>query len=150
MDIHSFRNLTKGTNIKLYPSIDDLHASDGYHNPGIKVFRGLASNWYRDGADGIQSFNFNPPPNAPYGDQDWQSHLRFYKECHSPKALIGKDKTFIVQRRAGGHGPEVIPNAEHWYTPRSFYANTSMLSSLPTAINNDGKVDTLLTIDVAD
>ena len=150
MDIHSFRNLTKGTNIKLYPSIDDHHACDGYHNPGIKVFRGLASNWYRDGADGIQSFNFNFAPNAPFGNEDSESHLQFYKECHSPKALIGKDKTFIVQRRGGGHGPSVIPNAEDWYTPRHSYANTSMLSSLPAAINNDGKVDTLLTINVAD
>ena len=33
VDIPAFRRITEGTNIKLYPCVDDHHASDGYQWP---------------------------------------------------------------------------------------------------------------------
>ena len=150
VDIQAFRRITEGAAIKLYPGLDDHHASDGYQNPGIEVFRGVAASWWRQGADGIETFNFNYAPYSPYGNQDWPSHLLAYQELHSPEALRRKDKVFVVQRRGGGHGPTVVPNAEDWSTPRFSYANSNMFAPLPAGLANDGNADTLLMVNVAD
>ena len=150
VDLVDFRRICRGTQVRLYPSIDDHHASDGYQNPGIELFRGLASTWRRDGADGLHTFNFNFGTDAPYAGQDWRSHLQAYRELGSPDTIRGKDKLFVVQRRGGGHGPSVIPNPENWYTPRYWYANTNMLAPLPADLDNSGRTDTLLPLRVGD
>ena len=150
VDLIDFRALVSGTDIKLYPSLDDHHASDGYQNPGIEVLRGVASTWYRDGADGLHTFNFNHGRDVPYSGQDWQSHLQAYREIGSAETLLGKDKVFVVQRRGGGHGPTVIPNPEDWWTPRFAFANTNMMAQLPAPLDGSGKVDTLLRLSVGD
>ena len=148
--LYAFRRMIAGTPIKLYSALDDHHASDGYHNPGIEVFRGVAANWWRQGADGIQTFNFNYAPDVPYKGEDWQTHLQAYREIGSPKTLRRKGKVFIVQRRGGGHGPSVIPNPEDWSTPRHWYGNSNMMAQLPVPLANDGKADTLITLFVGD
>ena len=149
-DLGAFRRIAGDKAIKLYPCIDDHHASDGYQNPGIEVLRGVAANWWRQGADGMYTFNFNHTEDAPYAGQDWQSHLLAYREIGELETLREKDKTFVVQRRGGGHGPTVIPNAEDWSTPRHMYSNSNMLGSLPAPLANGGGVDTLLQIYIAD
>ena len=57
VDVEHFRRLA-GPDVRLSPSIDDHHASDGYQSPPIAVYRGAAANWFRQGADGVQLFNF--------------------------------------------------------------------------------------------
>lgn len=149
-DVFAFRRLTSGTHIKLYPAVDEHHASDGYKQPGIELFRGTAANWYAQGADGVQAFNFTYAPGQPFVGEVWQSHRQFYLECGSPETLAGRDRTFIVERRGGGHGPSVVPNADDWSTPRYYYNNSNMLATLPAPIDNDGRTDTLLVLNVAD
>ena len=146
VDLSAFRRVVEGSEVKLYPSLDDHHASDGYQNPGIEVLRGVAANWWAQGADGIHTFNWNHGEDAPYKGQDWSSHLQAYRELGHCERLAGKDKIFVVQRRGGGHGPTVIPNPEDWSTPRYAYANTNLLAQLPAAVANDGRTDTLLRI----
>lgn len=150
VDLSAFRRIIEGTPIKLYPVLDDHHASDGYQNPGIEVFRGVAANWWRQRADGIQTFNFNYAPDAPYKAEDWQSQLLAYQEIGEPQMLRHKNKVFVVERRGGGHGPTVIPNPENWVTPRHWYGNSNMLAQLPAALDNNCKVDTLITLFVGD
>ncbi len=149
VDIAAFRRIVAGTHVKLYPSVDDHHASDGYATPPIDIYRGAAANWWRQGADGIQTFNFNHAPDFPFRGV-WETHLQAYREIGSPKTLQRKNKRFVAQRRGGGHGPTVIPNAQDWSTPRWMYFNTNMLAPLPAPLANDGKADTLLTVSVAD
>ena len=149
VDIAAFRRITAGTHVKLYPSVDDHHASDGYATPPIDIYRGVAANWWRQGADGIQTFNFNHAPDFPFREV-WETHLQAYRELGSPRTLHRKNKRFVVQRRGGGHGPTVIPNPQDWTTPRWMYFNTNMLAPLPAPLANDGKADTLLTVAVAD
>ena len=149
VDIAAFRSITAGTHVKLYPSVDDHHASDGYATPPIDIYRGVAANWWRQGADGIQTFNFNHAPDFPFREV-WETHLTAYRELGSPKTPHRKNKRFVVQRRGGGHGPTVIPNPQDWTTPRWMYFNTNMLAPLPAPLANDGKADTLLTVAVAD
>ena len=149
VDIAAFRRIAAGTHVKLYPCVDDHHASDGYATPPIDIYRGVAANWWQQGADGIQTFNFNHAPDFPYRGV-WETHLQAYREIGSPGTLHRKNKRFVVQRRGGGHGPTVIPNPQDWTTPRWMYFNTNMLAPLPAPLANDGKADTLLTIAVAD
>ncbi len=149
VDIAAFRRITAGTHVKLYPSVDDHHASDGYATPPIDIYRGVAANWWRQGADGIQTFNFNHAPDFPFRGV-WDTHLTAYREIGSPQTLHRKNKRFVVQRRGGGHGPTVIPNPQDWTTPRWMYFNTNMLAPLPAPLANDGKADSLLTVSVAD
>ena len=158
VDIPAFRRITEGTNIKLYPCIDDHHASDGYQWPPIEVMRGVAANWYQQSADGVQTFNFaHATPEGTdrtvgqmYLERGWGTHRRAYQEIGDSDSLKHKNKIFVVQRRGGGHGTTVIPNPEDWSTPRFMYFNTNMFGQLPAPIDNDGVVDTLLTIAVAD
>ena len=158
VDIAAFRRITAGTNIKLYPCIDDHHASDGYQWPPIEVMRGVAANWYQQGADGIETFNFaHATPEGTdrtvgqmYLERGWGTHRQAYHEIGDSDALKREDKIFVVQRRGGGHGTTVIPNPEDWSTPRFMYFNTNMFGPLPAPLDNDGVVDTLLTIAVAD
>ena len=158
VDIPAFRRITEGTNIKLYPCIDDHHASDGYQWPPIEVMRGVAVNWYQQGADGVQTFNFaHATPEGTdrtvgqmYLEKGWGTHRQAYQEIGDSDSLKHKNKIFVVQRRGGGHGTTVIPNPEDWSTPRFMYFNTNMFGQLPAPLDNEGKVDTLLTIAVAD
>jgi hypothetical protein len=156
VDIAAFRRATAGTRIKLIPCLDDHHASDGYLNPPIEVFRGIFANWRAQGADGIQTFNFynNTTPGAKVLGFDppanWEIHRPVYQELSNPEGQTFLDKTFVLQRRGGGHGPTVVPNPEDWQTPRFMYYLTNMLAPLPAKLANDGKADTLLMVAVAD
>ena len=153
VDVAGFRRTTQGKNIKLYPSLDDGHASDGYCNPPVEVLRGVLSNWNRQGADGVQTFNWGYGPRE--GQPWWELHQRAYREMSDPPGLRYLDKNFVVQRRGGGHGPALTPRdiaqpPENWSTPRDMYANSNMLSQLPAPLDPDGKADTLLTLYVGD
>lgn len=157
VDISAFRQITAGTGIKLYPCMDDHHASDGYLHPPISVFRGVFANWRHQGANGIQTFNFSnwtPAGAALLGwdaiDPVWATHLQAYREMAVLESLKYKDKTFVAERRGGGHGPAVVPNPEDWTTPRWMYFITNMFAPLPAALANDGKADTLLKLYVSD
>lgn len=169
VDIEGYRSFTRQRNIKLYPSLDDWHSSDGYQWPPIEVFRGIFANWWRQGADGIHTFNFSygrsevadrigvpfPDPvvhvwrSAQWSKTPvWETHLQAYREMGIPAALRERDKTFVMQRRGGGGHPSLEP--DKWHTPRYFYANSNMMAQLPADLANDGKADTLLRLEVAD
>ena len=155
VDIAAFKRATAGTHIKLYPALDDHHSTDGYQWPPIEVLRGVMTNWLRQEADGIQLFNFAHARSetlARYAMNElwpvWPTHLQFYRELADVDSMMGKDKVFVVQRRGGGHAPEVIPNPEDWTTPRWMYFNTNMFAPLPAALDPAGRADTLLKVDV--
>ena len=140
VDIPAFRRLTAGTAVKFYPSNDFVHVTDGYKPIPLKVGRGIYANWWHQEPDGVYTFNFH------YHDQDW----RLYREIGSPETLKHKDKTFVIQRRGGGHAPLMTPYPDDWSTPRFTYANTNMLGQLPASLDKAAKADNLLFLDMAD
>ena len=105
VDVGAYRKIAEGHNIKLHPCFDDHHATDGYRYPPIEVLRGVASNWWQQGADGIMTFNWsNAPPEAckEVGQRAGPlTHQQAYQELGDPKAMAMKDKTFVVERRGG-------------------------------------------------
>ena len=91
--------------IKLQPCLDDHHATDAYQYPPIEYFRGVATNWWRQGADSLLTFNWsNADPQfcRKMGKTPGPlSHQQAYHEIGSPDSLRDKDKIFVVQRRGG-------------------------------------------------
>ncbi len=111
VDLAGFRRLTAGSHVKLYPCIDQHHSPDGYHAMSSPDFlRGVAANWWHQGADGIATFNFwNELPAAAkvigskgpsIGDQS--THAQLYLEIGDPNVLSPLNKWFVVSRRYGG------------------------------------------------
>ena len=65
VDIAAFRRLARGTPIKLYPSWDNHHSSDGYRETDLEIWRGVCANWWRQNPDGMHTFNLMlPSPQA--------------------------------------------------------------------------------------
>ena len=155
-DIGAFRHIAVDTPIKLYPSWDDHHSSDGYREPDLEVWRAACANWWRQNPDGMHTFNLMV--SSPQSAQNlgispsprWETQRKVFSEIGSPETLKGMDKVFFVERRGGGHAEHVVPSPANWNTPRHMYFQTNMLAALPAALANDGKADTLLTLNVAD
>ncbi|MBI2298587.1 MAG: family 10 glycosylhydrolase [Armatimonadetes bacterium] len=128
VEVEAFRELV-GPATRLYPCIDDHHATDGYRNPPIAVFRGVASNWWQQGADGIVTFNWHAAPPEVYAAAGvWPgpaSQQQAYHEIGSAETLRGLDKVYPVERRGG------YPWAEG-----AFGRND--LAQLPTPLRYDG------------
>ena len=159
IDIPAFRQLTAGTHIKLYPSWDPIHPTDGYREPPIEYWRGLYSKWWALGADGAHIRNLGTvsagyvgisdrKPGTPFNSTDAYSPL--LREIGDPEKMRFKDKAFIVERRSGSQGPAITGDPNAWVTPRHMYFETCMLAPLPAKLENDGKADTLLTVTVTD
>ena len=104
VDIEGYR-AALGPSVKLYPCLDDHHASDAYQFPPVELFRGVASSWWRQGADGIVTFNWsNAPPEvlvAMGHRPSPESQPTAYREIGSVETLDGKSKVFPVERRGG-------------------------------------------------
>ena len=155
-DIAAFRHITNETPIKLYPSFDDHHSTDGYREPDLEIWRGACANWWRQNPDGMHTFNLmvSSPQSAENLDLSpsprWQTQRKIFSEIGRPATLKEVDKVFFVERRGGGHAEYVVPSPANWNTPRHMYFQTNMLASLPAALEGDGKEDRLLTLNVAD
>ena len=124
VDVEAFSRIAAGSGIKIYPSWDDHHSSDGYHGAPIEVYRGVTANWWSKGADGIHTFNlcFSAPEEraARLGlpaKERWDVQRQIYREIGSQETLEGLDRVFYVERRGGGHHESVVPNPEAWNTP---------------------------------
>jgi hypothetical protein len=108
LDIAGYRRVIGDRNIKLMPSVDDFHATDGYRHQGIEFWRGLYGNWWHQGIDGAQTFNFftqskrahlrfpqHPEADTPPGQQ------QAFREIGDPQTMRFKDALYVLQRRYG-------------------------------------------------
>lgn len=140
VDIAAFRRITAGRNIKLQPCFDDHHTTDGYRYAPIEYLRGIFGNWWQQGADAVETFNWFSCPavmcaemGVPAGPD---SHRQAYLECGTPESMRGRDKVFVVERRGG-------------YPWSEGYFNHNDGAPLPTMLMNDGRVSTF-NVDVCD
>jgi hypothetical protein len=105
VDLAGYRRLTKTSHIKLLPCFDDHHATDGYRYAPIEVLRGVFANWWRQGADGVSTFNWSNAPPELCRQMSQRpgplTHQLAYREIGSPATMLNKDKTFVVERRGG-------------------------------------------------
>ncbi|MBP1988791.1 hypothetical protein [Paenibacillus eucommiae] len=137
VDIASFRKITEAKNIKLYPSHDDHHATDGYRYPPIEFFRGVFGNWRQQGADGVGTFNWSSATAEVYAQNGSTNYLggpisqqEAYHEIGSLETMKFKDKMFVVERRGG-------------YPWSEGYFNRNDDAPLPAVLYNDGRITEL-------
>ncbi len=104
VDVAEYRALV-GPDVRLYPCLDDHHASDGYRHPPVEVFRGVAAAWYHEGADGVVTFNWHAaPPEVYTAHGAWPGPLsqqQAYLELGDGAALREADQLCPVERRGG-------------------------------------------------
>ena len=103
VDVASFLTIARNRDIKVQPCWDDHHASDAYQWQPIEFLRGVYSNWWRQGADSVVTWNWsnatrktcvrmgiNPGP---------ESHGQGYRELGSLESMHLRDKVFALDRR---------------------------------------------------
>ena len=151
IDVDGFHRIIGQRNIKLIPSLDDYHATKGYRHYPIEFFRGVFSNWWHQGVDGVQTMNFhNISADFAASDPEIKSivgpHMataaqeQSYREIGDPQTMRFKDKMFVLQQRWGELGGD-----GRW----DFYQHTNCQAPLPVSIPHDG-LPTIQTLYIGD
>lgn len=109
----------------------------------IPLVRGLASNWYRTGADGLYFWNLGTPFEFMTGDELVETRRRCYAcvgEVGDPNMLVGKEKLFSVDSATGG----ILPYYAHLSAPRPLplkskhgTLRTGVIGRLPLIVGDD-------------
>ena len=107
------------------------------------MVRGLASNWYRAGVDGLYFWNLGTPFEFMTGDQLIETRRRCYACVHEvgdANMLVGKDKLFSVDSDTGG----ILPYYAHLSAPRPLpleskraTLRTGVIGRLPLIVGDD-------------
>jgi len=152
VDFRFFNDLMRDTGVQCYPCIDDIHATDGYRNPPIEVFRGVFANWKHQGFEGVTTFNFYTcDPRTPgneskevddWMDSQWTLHKQVYEEMG--RGIDDLAKTFVIQRRLGGHFHDFHALPWTWKTPRESWVNSNIEAQLPAHLSADEDQDVFL------
>ena len=159
--IDQFRTIIGDKPIQILGTLDDHHCTDGYSWPPIEVWRGVVANWWQQGMNAIQTFNWGVAPREVAQHLKVKTHGAYfdgtrmipvyqqaYGELGDPEKLKYLNKHFVVQRHGGGGSGGA--NVDEWHTPRFNYQNTNMLGQLPITLDNLGLVDALIRLRVAD
>jgi hypothetical protein len=115
VDVASFRRAMAGAHVKLMPSFDCYHATDGYHgDQSPDLLCGVFGNYLHQGADGVGTFNHiagRPEIAQKIGIR--QQPFPFVSEAlttiGSLNTMTGKPRYYPLDRRGGypygeGHG----------------------------------------------
>jgi hypothetical protein len=115
VDVASFRRAMAGAHVKLMPSFDCYHATDGYHgDQSLDLVCGVFGNYLHQGADGVGTFNHiagRPEIAQKIGIR--QQPFPFVSEVlttiGSLDTIAGKSRYYPLDRRGGypygeGHG----------------------------------------------
>jgi hypothetical protein len=115
VDVDSFRRAMAGAHVKLMPSFDCYHATDGYHgDQSPDLLCGVFGNYLHQGADGVGTFNHiagRPEIAQKIGVR--QQPFPFVSEAlttiGSLNTMTGKPRYYPLDRRGGypygeGHG----------------------------------------------
>ena len=109
----------------------------------LPLVRGLASNWYRAGVDGLYFWNLGTPFEFMTGDELVETRGRCYACVHEvgdPSMLVGKEKLFSVDSATGG----ILSYYAHLSAPRPLpleskhgALRTGVIGRLPLIVGDD-------------
>jgi len=135
IDVATFRAAMAGAPVKLIPSFDSFHATDGYHGEqSLDLLRGVFGGYLHQGADGVGIFN-NPAGSLEKArDFGLITTKRFDPEIVSTIGSIatveGKPRYYPLDRRGG-------------YAHVEGYGSANHAAPLPVDLRNDGSPTTL-------
>jgi hypothetical protein len=109
VDVQAFRSLVGDKPIKIIPSFDGFHTTEGYCLQPIEYLRGVYSNFWHQGADAVGTFNW--APTAPQeamanGINPDFAFGRVYPKESSNDASIGEDGDVGIGTRMKHQGIE--------------------------------------------
>ena len=99
LPVREFTDLAHPHGVKVYPCINRVAPHQVPFELVPEGFRGVASNWYRAGADGIFFWNLGTPIEHMTGDEMVRTRNQYYAalpDLGSTKSLIAKDKLFCL------------------------------------------------------
>jgi len=152
-DIQAFRELTQRSPVQVYCCVHHPHRTIGgstyVRGDGTLVMRGLAANLWRQGAEGIYTFNWFPSGHegkpVDQDEHELSYQVPLLKEIGDPQVLASKDKIFPADRTSHGPGKQ----RHHPSSPRF---HNSMFVSLPLTLHPVWNANsfTVIAVEVAD
>jgi hypothetical protein len=135
VDVASFRKAVAGAPVKLLPSFDCFHATDGYHgDQSLDLLCGVFGNYLHQGADGVGIFN-NPAGTAEHAQrigltQHARYEPRILSTVGSLATIDGKPRYYAIERRGG-------------YSHVEGYGSSNNHAPLPVTLRYDATPSTL-------
>lgn len=129
VDLAAFRQATGGAPVKLIPSFDCFHATDGYHgDQSLDLLSGVFGNYLHQGADGVGIFN-NPAGSAEHARRIGLTQHAHYNPAiltsiGSLETMVGNPRYHAIDRRGG-------------YSAFEGYASANSHAPLPILLRND-------------
>jgi hypothetical protein len=143
VDLAGFRALTDGSGIRLCPTFDRHHTTDGYYDAPVEYLRGVYANWWQQGADSVATFNWpcaSAEAHASLGLPNWVNPGQYTTailEVGSYDTLRGKDMVFTVERRDGYPWTDGYHNGNHDRPLPCPLANHGAPTRLPLEVFED-------------
>jgi len=129
VDLASFRKAVAGAPVKLIPSFDCFHATDGYHgDQSLDLLCGVFGNYLHQGADGVGIFN-NPAGSAEHAKTIGLTQHAHYEPAilttiGSLQTIAAQPRYHAIDRRGG-------------YSAFEGYASANSHAPLPILLRND-------------
>lgn len=135
VDVDSFRKAMAGAQVKLMPSFDCYHATDGYHgDQSLDLVCGVFGNYLHQGADGVGAFNGiigSPEQAKKLGlTQTDTRDLQVFSTIGSLTTMSDKARYYPIDRRGG-------------YAHNEGHGSSNNDAPLPIALRNDQAPSTL-------
>jgi hypothetical protein len=134
--VASFREAVADAPLKLIPSFDCFHATDGYHgDQSLDLLCGVFGNYLHQGADGVGVFN-NPAGSAEHAKKLGLSQQASYDAeilttIGSLKTIGGRARYYPIERRGG-------------YAHNEGHGSSNNDAPLPIELRNDQRPSTLM------
>lgn len=135
VNVAAFREAMAGAPVKLMPSFDCFHATDGYHgDQSLDLVYGVFGNYLHQGADGVGVFNGiigSPGQAQALGlTQTDTRDLRVFSTIGSLATMGGKARYYPIERRGG-------------YAHNEGHGSSNNDAPLPVVLKNDHSPSTL-------
>jgi len=135
VDVASFRKAMAGAPVKLMPSFDCFHATDGYHgDQSLDLICGVFGNYLHQGADGVGVFNGmigSPEQAKALGLTRMDTRdLQVFSTIGSLTTMGGKPRYYPIERRGG-------------YAHNEGHGSSNNGAPLPIVLRNDRSPSTL-------
>jgi len=133
-------NAARPNGVQVYPCINPSGvAADDF----LEGVRGLASSWYRAGADGLYFWNLGTPFEYKTGEDLIETRRRCYaclNEVGDPRTLAGRSKQFCVGSGPGGVQGYYAHVSSPWPLPlesKHGILRTGVIGRLPLVVGDD-------------
>jgi len=129
--------------VPVYPCVNQGMADSLSDGRVLECVRGLASNWYRVGVDGLYFWNLGTPFEYKTGDDLIEARRRQYAclyEVGDPKVLTGKDKLFGADNGEGAVMVYYAHISSPWPLPiasKHGALRTGVIGRVPLVVGDD-------------